>query len=429
MRVLHLVNTALPTRQVGYTIRTHQIAIHQRAKGIDAHVAALDFSVRDPALARAYELDGVPHLRFAYDIRPGPDATWRQRFRAISLRAVGRSMRQVALLGREAILVDWFVDQARVAFANQMFDVIHAHSPYYCAAAAQALAEVWRIPWVYEVRGFWEESAVTQGYHDADSLWYRVRSAGETRALRNADHVFAIGTTARREITRRGVSEARISLAPNSVDAQRFVPGPRDPELVARYDLAGAPVLGYIGSMRELEGIDAMIEVLPSILQSVPAAKLVLVGGAEPEYQDHLERLVDRLGLKRSVVFAGRVPFDQVEAMYRLIDVFLVTRPDQPVTRMITPLKPLEALSAELPVVASKLEALEELVGGEPQRGVLVPPGDRAALAEAIVALIRDPSKRAALGRNGRAWVQSERTWTRLTERYQSAYEALRRPA
>lgn len=157
----------------------------------------------------------------------------------------------------------------------------------------------------------------------------------------------------------------------------------------------------------------------------MPSAVLLLVGGAEPEYQRRLERLARELGVGDAVVFAGRVPFDQIEAMYRLIDVFLVTRPDQPVTRLVTPLKPLEALAAGLAVVASRLEALEELLGGQPERGALYRADDLDDLAETILRLVRDPSRRAALGRNGRVWVEAERSWARLVQRYLAVYRDL----
>ena len=126
------------------------------------------------------------------------------------------------------------------------------------------------------------------------------------------------------------------------------------------------------------------------------------------------------------VHFTGRVPFSRVEQMYRLIDLFLVTRPDREVTRLVTPLKPLEALASGLPVLASDLAALRELVGGTPERGALLPPDEPQVWAETIEALAKDPERRQRWGQAGRAWVERERSWPRLVERYQRGYAAAR---
>ena len=426
MRVLHLVNSSLPDRQVGYTIRSHQILVHQKAAGLEAEAASLDFHRRKRPEADTATIDGVHYELFGYPVGR-PRLPWKERRHELALRLVGRSSGPMGLLGRETVLIRWFIDQAAERFSpSSGFDLIHAHSPYYCATAAEALARRWKIPWVYEARGFWEESAVTQGSHSRDSAWYRFRRTAETRALRAADRVFAIGSTAKDEIVRRGVPADRIDLAPNSVDAERFRPGPKDPELEREWDLTGRLVLGYVGSLRLLEGIDAMINLLPHVRRRVPNAVLLLVGGAPEDYQAQLERRVDRLSVRDMVRFTGRVPFSRVEQMYRLIDLFLVTRPDREVTRLVTPLKPLEALASGLPVLASDLAALRELVGGTPERGALLPPDGPQVWAETIEALAKDPERRQRWGQAGRAWVERERSWPRLVERYQRGYAAAR---
>ena len=109
------------------------------------------------------------------------------------------------------------------------------------------------------------------------------------------------------------------------------------------------------------------------------------------------------------------------------MDLFANPRVDERAARLITPLKPFEAMALGIPVLVSDLPALREIVD-PPHRGVVAPPGDPIALAAAIEALADDPDRRAALAAAGRDWVRRERTWTANGPRYRAAYEAILGP-
>ena len=94
-------------------------------------------------------------------------------------------------------------------------------------------------------------------------------------------------------------------------------------------------------------------------------------------------------------------------------------------TRLVPPLKPLEAMALGRPVVASDLPPLREIVtNGVPgqDRGLLVPAGDAAALADALTHLVHDPDLRRRLGANAQDWVSRTRTWEAAAETYQQLY-------
>ena len=99
-------------------------------------------------------------------------------------------------------------------------------------------------------------------------------------------------------------------------------------------------------------------------------------------------------------------------------------------TRAVTPLKPVEALACEVPVVAADLPALRELVL-EGETGLLVEPDSPNRLAQGIDILLRDSSKRASMGAAGRRHMLAERTWARNTEKlleiYKNSSEQMRR--
>ena len=102
----------------------------------------------------------------------------------------------------------------------------------------------------------------------------------------------------------------------------------------------------------------------------------------------------------------------------------MVPRRDLPVTRAVTPMKTVEASASARPVVASDLPALAELVQ-DGVTGLLVPPGDDAALADTLSGLLADPGRRQRLGDAGRAWALRTRTWQHNAEAYTAVYAAL----
>ena len=119
----------------------------------------------------------------------------------------------------------------------------------------------------------------------------------------------------------------------------------RDEALAGQLGLVGKSVLGFIGSFYAYEGLNLLIEALPTILQANPAVALLLVGGGPEEAR--LRAQVSRLGLDEHVVFPGRVPHKDVSRYYDLIDVLAYPRHSMRLTELVTPLKPLEAMAQQ----------------------------------------------------------------------------------
>jgi glycosyltransferase involved in cell wall biosynthesis len=111
-------------------------------------------------------------------------------------------------------------------------------------------------------------------------------------------------------------------------------------------------------------------------------------------------------------------------AAYRALDVFVVPRSDVRVAQLVTPLKPVEAMALGVPVIASRLPALAELLanGGA---GLLVPPDDPRALADAIARVRDDATLRTDLVTAGRDEVAQRRTWQQVARSYRDLYEQL----
>lgn len=144
-----------------------------------------------------------------------------------------------------------------------------------------------------------------------------------------------------------------MTVIPNAVDVHRFqLAGEPDPALRAQLGLGpSALVLGFIGSFYAYEGLPLLLEAMPRILQVRPEVRLLLIGGGPREAD--LKALAERLGLRREVIFVGRVSHDEVQKYYHQVDIFVYPRYSMRLTELVTPLKPLEAMAQGRLVVAS----------------------------------------------------------------------------
>jgi PEP-CTERM/exosortase A-associated glycosyltransferase len=399
-RVLHLLNNSLPHIVAGYTVRTHRIAQAQRAVGLDPIM-----------VTRA----GFPVLQGVFDAGPFDEVDGITYHR---LPAEGLARRgQAALIQANVECLAPIVERYRPA-------VLHPTSPYENPRAALALGAATGIPVVYEVRGFLEETWRSRhGDAAAGSERYRMTRAIEGWCMRNADRVVTLGDAMKADIVARGADPNHVWVIPNAVDPDDFVPQPTDPGLRADLGFADSDVvLGYVSSLVRYEGVTYLLDAIAQLRARHRHVRGLIVGdGAE---RPALEHQAAALGLDDAVRFTGRVPIADVQRYYAQIDVFVVPRTNDQVSRTVTPLKPLEAMAMQRAVVTSDVPALRELIlPGE--TGLVFAAEDATALTTAIEPLLDDPAARARLGKAAREWVIAARTWHRNGELYRQLYAEL----
>ncbi len=153
----------------------------------------------------------------------------------------------------------------------------------------------------------------------------------------------------------------------------------------------------------------------------MPEARFLIVGGAPfragDAYPARLHRLAQELDLAHRVVFTGHL--EDVRPALAAMDVFVHAGDPEPFG-----LVNLEAMAMGKPVIAFAHGALPEIIAEE-ETGLLVPPGDITALAEAVVCLLRDPPRRAAMGRAGRARVRERFQITHTVDRLATLWAEL----
>ncbi|MGC1818400.1 MAG: TIGR04063 family PEP-CTERM/XrtA system glycosyltransferase, partial [Casimicrobiaceae bacterium] len=321
-----------------------------------------------------------------------------------------RYMREIAATARR-------IDELVRQFAP---DVLHAHSPVLNALPALRAGRRHGIPVVYEVRAFWEDAAVDHGTTREASLRYRASRALETWALRRVDHVTTICEGLRGDIIGRGVAPDRVTVIPNAVDIREFAFGATpDPELRARLGLDGKRVIGFAGSFYSYEGLDLLLEALAILAPARPELRALLVGGGPRDAA--LRAQASASGLGERVIFSGRVPHQEVQRYYELIDVLAYPRRSMRLTELVTPLKPLEAMAQGRMFVASDVGGHRELVK-HGVTGFLCKAGDATALAHQIGMVFDDEASWPRIAAQARRFVEAERTWAQSVERYRSVY-------
>lgn len=395
-RILHVLDHSLPTHS-GYTFRTRALMKAQVAKGWD--VAGVT-GVRHPEAGPDSEtVDGLTFYRTA-PIAPA--------------RAPIREWREIGALARrvEALARDWRPD------------VLHAHSPVLDGLAALRVGKKLGIPVIYEIRAFWEDASVGNGTGREGSLRYWLTKKLETHAVKAADAVAVICEGLRGDLIARGIDPAKITVSPNGVDLDLFGdPPPRDDALADTLGVAADDaVIGYIGSFYDYEGIDDLIASMPALVAAQPKARLLLVGGGPREAE--LKAQAAASSAAAQIHFVGRVPHQEVERYYSLIDILAYPRKKMRLTDLVTPLKPLEAMAQGKLVAASDVGGHRELIE-DGVTGTLFAPDNPEAIADALAKLLENQGIWAKRRRTARIFVETHRNWSSNILRYEPVYQRL----
>jgi PEP-CTERM/exosortase A-associated glycosyltransferase len=227
----------------------------------------------------------------------------------------------------------------------------------------------------------------------------------------------------RGDLLERGIDPGKVFVSPNGVDLAVFGdPLPYDAALAESLGVAGAEVIGFIGSFYDYEGLDDLIAAMPALVASRPKAHLVLVGGGPMEAD--LRAQATASPVAANIHFVGRVPHTEVDRYYSITDVLAYPRKRMRLTDLVTPLKPLEAMAQRRLVAASDVGGHRELIR-DGDTGTLFPPGDPAAMARALVDLLADRSGWEGRRDRGRAFVEAERNWAVNVARYAPVYQKL----
>ncbi len=238
----------------------------------------------------------------------------------------------------------------------------------------------------------------------------------EERLPRLVDTVSVASELLEQLALRAGVPASRVFRTPVGADLEAFHPNVSGARVRQLLGVEG-PIVLYLGQLHATQYVGQFLEAGTMVLARHPEATLVVVGAGWrlPE----LKGVAKSLGIHPRVVFTGSVPYHEVPEYVAAADVAVACFDDNEATRAKSPLKVVEYLAAGKAVVASAVGEVQRMVAGV---GLLVPPGDTAALGNAIVRLLDDPAHRLHLGAQARARAVEAHGWSAVADNLEAAY-------
>jgi glycosyltransferase involved in cell wall biosynthesis len=391
MRILH-VTTAFPTRP-GDVITPWLVELIKRlrARGADVEVFTSAYRGQGDQV-----VDGIPVYRFRY--------FW-SRWENLTHEETAPDRMRRSLLYR--VLPFFFVVAGMVAIwrhgRRHRYDVVHVHWPLPLALFGWAAQRARSAP-------------VVTTFYGAELRWVKgslpVFKPFLAWAARRSARVVAISSYTAAEV--RDLANVPIDVIPYTTSLPD-PPGPR---------LPGAGPILFVGRLVARKGVDRLIGAVTRLGADSPVLEIV---GDGPE-RGPLEDLARRLGVTGRVRFRGKISTAALEESYARASVTVLPavldgRGDTEGLGVVL----LEAMTYGTPVVASRIGGIPDIVE-DGVSGLLVPPGDEVALAEALRRVVTDPHLAARLGAAGRDRVRTEFSWDAISTRWEQLYRDVTKP-
>lgn len=315
----------------------------------------------------------------------------------------------VTLVGRheraEDTLADWFA-AVRDLHQRDPFSLLHG---YYAVQAGFITAYAGRYldrPSVVSVRGNDLDRAIFKPSSAAHILW----------ALSHASAVTAVSHDLARS-ARAFAPAQMVDVIHNSVDPALFAPADPDPDLMQQINPDGLPLVGFVGEARIKKGIGVLLPAFAQVAAQLPA-RLLLIGGVRKDAKD-LFKVFQRQHPNLPITEIPYTALPALPAFYNLLDVLVL-----PSLRDGLPNALLEGMACECAVIGTRVGGLPDVLS-DGATGLLIPPGDAAALTTVLLGLLRDPDRRRALGQAARQHVSGHFTLEREVGANLALYQRL----
>jgi N-acetyl-alpha-D-glucosaminyl L-malate synthase BshA len=297
-----------------------------------------------------------------------------------------------------------------IALGSEMFrvseqhnlDVFHVHYSIPHSTAAFLARSMSEVPYVVTLHG----SDVT--ILGSDSSYLPIN----TYSIEESDAITAVSQFIANEAYERLGIQKEIRVIPNFVDEERFTPAPC--EIIERNN-GRAVVVIHISNFRPVKRVHDLVYAMAIVKKEVPEAKLMLVGDGPDRHS--VETLVKRLDLREQVMFTGFR--SDVPNLLRCSDVVVLCSETES-----APLTLLEGMSCGLPVIATSVGGIPEIVK-HGINGFLVPPKNPEEISERILELNQDSNMRQSLGQAARKTILERYTAEKVVGQYLDIYDEI----
>lgn len=298
-------------------------------------------------------------------------------------------------------------------------DVVIGTSPqFFCAVAAYLLSRLKRVPFVFEVRDIWPQSAIELGV--LKNRWLiQLLEAIEMHLYKQAALIVPVAESTREYLLGKGIPPDKIKIIPNGVD-ERYLSSdsPAPDDVRQQLGLQDKFIVSYIGTHGMSHALDVVLRVAKRFSED-PGVHFLFVGeGAE---KANLKRLAENLWLC-NVTFLNEQTRDHLLGFYRASDVSLVPLKRLPIFRKVLPSKLFELMGTGCPVICSVEGEAARLVANA-EAGLCIEPESSDALVAAINRLRAEPELRRQMSASGQRFVRAHYLRSKLAEKYLDVIE------
>lgn len=292
------------------------------------------------------------------------------------------------------------------------------HPPLTVGIPAWWIGLLRQVPFVYEIQDMWPETVAASGMMSSERAMAWLSRLAQF-VYRQAAAITVISPGFKRNLITKGVPTEKIHVIPNWADEEIYRPVLRDEALAAEHGLAGRFNVIYGGSMGAAQGLHNVIEAA-TLLRDLPEVQFVFIGDGVD--QDVLRQVVRERGLD-NVRFLGRQPAKEMPRFFALADVLLVHLKSDPLFEITIPGKTIAYLACGRPILCV-VEGDAANVVRDAGAGLVCPPEDPAALAQAVRHLLTMPAEqREVMGQAGRRAFLANYTRRILVDRYEALFK------
>ncbi|MFC1924219.1 glycosyltransferase family 4 protein [Chloroflexota bacterium] len=283
----------------------------------------------------------------------------------------------------------WLLPKIKPILEDGEFDIMHFHEPLFPS-----------LPWIVLPQSRSVNVATFHAYYRRSiGYWYWQPLC--TWYYKMIHGKIAVSEWAKGFVSRYFPGD--YNIIPHGVDTERF-----SPEIAPIEDFCDGKLnILFVSRLEKRKGITYLLKAFERVKKEIPQSRIIIVG---PGNKDRYQELVNTINLK-DVVFTGGVSHADLPRYYRTADIFCIPATGQESFGIVL----LEAMAAGKPIVASNIPGFASVLTHDIE-GLLVPPRDDEALADALLSLLKDQDLRQQMGSNGRSKAEKH-SWESIARR------------
>lgn len=279
------------------------------------------------------------------------------------------------------------------------------------------LSKEYRIPLILEINA--SSTFKSEWTMQHTKFYDLIKRAMENKLCRYADAILVVTQTIKNYFVKQDISANKIFVNPNGVDLDRYYPDDIIRQKIrTQYGLDNKIVIGFLGNFRPWHDVFTLIQSAEIVLNIKHDVHFILIGDGPSKNQ--VESMVREKNIGKYVTFIGSIPNEKVPGHIDSMDIAVAPISKVPYFHG-SPIKIFEYQSICKPVIVSRYPDIQSIIDDH-KGGILVEPGDKVQLADAILELANNRELRKQLGRKGRLSVEKKYTWERNANKILDIY-------